>query len=702
MTLEVAKTIALNPRLVEVMHKRQYARLQEQNFFLADEEYGDFKHLGIHIADQDGINRFFSWTTKTVGQNALAWRKDLVTFYQNPKPTAVISIGKFDMTFKGTVPIFDRENRFLGIVEAITHFNSIAENLAKKDIYSVVVIDKRFNKQLVHPFSPHFIDGYRISNLNLDPIVSGFLKKYGVEYFIKNKDAGYVVPEENHISGYYVVSVPIKNIQGEVIGYYLAFVADRFGLAVQQFYSFAFMVLGILLFFYITYLVYRKQRENDALIENLDKEVERKTSENIELMNHDALTGSYSREKLLADIPVYNGAYAVLFNIRTFSKINEIYGFKIGNEVLKAVAEQIETLLSRKIYRIQGDEFVFVTKTYKKDILSIQKKFLPIMRVMESENIYLRPSFSFGVTRISTHHHVLRELAVAVRESKQMHHKSYIFYHQKIGKNNFIKINNLLYSALYQGESAMTAPYFQAVADDKAEIIPYFQAIIDNRSGKIRRYEALARLVAGKKVYEPFAFLDVAVSSGMMSKMTQKMIQKSLILFSRLEDEEVGISFNISAQDLLGNDLLDCLIEQCREYDIAPERITLEILEGVVVGATEKYSTRLEQLQREGFKLAIDDFGIEYSNFERIDTMDIDLIKIDGKYIKSIIEDAKSQIIVQSIVYFAKKLGIEVVAEYVENEKIYAAVKELGIEYSQGHYFAEPSPDFLTGTISPA
>jgi diguanylate cyclase (GGDEF)-like protein len=437
----------------------------------------------------------------------------------------------------------------------------------------------------------------------------------------------------------------------------------------------------IVLFFYVSYLVYRKNRENDYLIQNLDHEVQKKTNENIELLSSDSLTGSYSKDKFLTTVHKYNGQYAVLLNIRNFSKINEVYNFKVGDEVLKLVVQRIEALLSRKIYRIHGDEFAFITKQYKKDIAAIREMFLQTSIWTTEQRVSLRLIFSFGVAKITKDHYMLKELAIAIKSSKKMLYRDYVFYRPKVSQNDFIAINALLHDALNK--------------ETHTKIVPYFQAIIDNRSGKVGKYEALARLISGKKIYQPLDFLDIAFSSGLMPKLTEKMIQKSLALFSKVEDEKVGISFNITEDDFLTLNLVAYLIEQCKYYDVKPERVTLEILEGITSRAAKKHIIQLEQLRRAGFQLAIDDFGVEYSNFERIVDAEIDLIKIDSKYIKNLTGSPKSRIIVQSITDSAHKLGIEVVAEYVENEEIHSAVKGLGIDYSQGYFFSEPSPTFV-------
>ena len=116
----------------------------------------------------------------------------------------------------------------------------------------------------------------------------------------------------------------------------------------------------------------------------------------------------------------------------------------------------------------------------------------------------------------------------------------------------------------------------------------------------------------------------------------------------------------------------------------------LEILEGVSVSGKKNHINQLKAFKEMGLKLAIDDFGAEYSNFERLLELDVDFLKIDAKYIKNIDTDKKSYEIVKAIATFAKNLGIECGAEFVHSKEVQEKIEELGIEYSQGFYFDEP------------
>jgi len=124
-------------------------------------------------------------------------------------------------------------------------------------------------------------------------------------------------------------------------------------------------------------------------------------------------------------------------------------------------------------------------------------------------------------------------------------------------------------------------------------------------------------------------------------------------------------------------------------YKTEAHRITIEITEEEKVKNEKKIQEFVAKLKRYGVKIAIDDFGKGESNFSRIQAYQPDYIKIDGSLIKNIEHDTFSKDLVETIVFFATKQNIKTIAEFVENENIYNILTDLGVDYSQGHYFAK-------------
>ena len=130
------------------------------------------------------------------------------------------------------------------------------------------------------------------------------------------------------------------------------------------------------------------------------------------------------------------------------------------------------------------------------------------------------------------------------------------------------------------------------------------------------------------------------------------------------------------------------------QFALDPKRVTFEILENITVAKNSRRITQeLNRLQMMGFKIAIDDFGIENSNFSRLLEINLDFIKIDVIFIKNLKNNERNRTITRAIVNLAKTLGIQTVAEFVEDAEVYGIVKQCGIDFAQGYHVGRPAPE---------
>ena len=131
-------------------------------------------------------------------------------------------------------------------------------------------------------------------------------------------------------------------------------------------------------------------------------------------------------------------------------------------------------------------------------------------------------------------------------------------------------------------------------------------------------------------------------------------------------------------------------MKYCEKYDIKPKQVLLEILENIESLNSLDAIEQISSLRGHGFKVMVDDFGSKNSNFSRLLEFCPEYIKIDGEFIKNIVEDKRSQIIVEAIVDVCHKSGIKVIAEYVHSKEVFQKVIDMGIDYSQGFYLGKP------------
>ncbi|PHS57782.1 MAG: diguanylate cyclase [Sulfurimonas sp.] len=396
---------------------------------------------------------------------------------------------------------------------------------------------------------------------------------------------------------------------------------------------------------------------------------------------HDSLTNLYNKTYLEKILRKNKKNILLLVNINNFSYINTAYGFEIGDKLLKEVAIELkENFNAKTICRINADEFALI---YNKEvdivkiILDIQNYFYNL--ILNIENIILNISFNYGVA--CSKKDVLKNAALALKQSKENGKNHYYIFDKNSDAINsaqrqeFIASNNLLRDAL-----------------NEDRVVPYFQAIHNNTTNTITKYEALVRILKDGEVISPYKFLKPAKLSGLLTKITKVMIDKCFKIMAPLKYD---FSINITEDDLNRNYLSNYLSEAAIKYKIDVKRVTLEILEGVSSTGKKNHIKQLSEIKALGFNLAIDDFGAEYSNFERILDLDIDFIKIDSKYIKDIDTNKKSYEITRAIAFFAHNANIICIAEFVHSQSVQDIVNKLGINYSQGYFFAEPRAEVI-------
>lgn len=396
------------------------------------------------------------------------------------------------------------------------------------------------------------------------------------------------------------------------------------------------------------------------------------------MLFHDKLTTLHNKSYLEQLLKSDNKHTLILLNINNFSYINTAYGFEVGDKLLIKIADILkENFITDATCHINSDEFslLFNKKIDIKMMVSgIRNCFYS--QEIQIDSIDLNISFSFGA--VYGKYDLLRNAALALKQAKESgKNKLYIFDYTQENINHsqregFIQANNLIHNAL-----------------NEDRVVPFFQGIRDNETQKIIKFESLVRIIEDGEIISPFIFLKAAKLSGLLPEITKVMIDKS---FAIMQDNAYTFSINITEDDLNNDYLVEFLKAKSLQYHVKSNRVILEILEGISSNAKRNHISQLKQLKNKGYALAIDDFGSEYSNFERVLELDIDFLKIDAKYIKDIHTNKKSYEITKAIAFFAKNVNIPCIAEFVHNQEVQNIIEALGIEFSQGYLFSEPNP----------
>lgn len=428
-------------------------------------------------------------------------------------------------------------------------------------------------------------------------------------------------------------------------------------------------------------------RERDEDIQQMNSFLESKvlerTQEIEKVATTDELTGLSNRTKLNKDILKNKDTHkaVLLINLDDFAQINNVYGMHIGDTVLKEVSSLIKKLVptTSQCYRFSADEFIVIMPDVSDEeaieVANLLKDYVNKNHVtIPDERLDFKITFTIGIA-YGNDDSIVKMANIAFTEAREN------------GKNRFQVYNpDSLVEEQHSNNIYWANELKKAIETDN--LIPYFQPIINNETNKPEKFECLVRMVdPSGAIISPAKFLEPAKRTGTASVITKIMIEKS---FAYFRDRPFEFSINITDSDFKEGTLKEYLIEKAREYDIRHERVVIEMLESISMRGSSYAVEQINDLYNQGFKIAIDDFGADYSNFSRLLELKVDYIKIDGLFIKNIHTDINSYKIVSSINDFAKSVNAKVIAEFVHSKEVHDKVVELGIEYSQGYYFSPP------------
>lgn len=214
-TLSIALALSKDNELHKKLATHNYSNLDYKSISEQFRISTKFKTIWIQIIDKEGVSVYRSWTNKK--GDSLLFRKDLKDFMEKKRISTLISVGLYSMAIKSRVPIIDNENNFLGAIEVISQFNSIANNLKENNIDSIIIVDKKYKETIKFPYSQTFIDDYYIANINMNKDLINYLIKNNIEKYI-NMDS-YIIENNYLISKY-----NLYNEKSEQLGYILNFV----------------------------------------------------------------------------------------------------------------------------------------------------------------------------------------------------------------------------------------------------------------------------------------------------------------------------------------------------------------------------------------------------------------------------------------------------------------------------------------------
>ena len=369
--------------------------------------------------------------------------------------------------------------------------------------------------------------------------------------------------------------------------------------------------------------------------------------------------------------------HVVLVDLDGFQQINDTYGHPAGDEVLLRISERLTRVCAdRRLGRFGGDEFVIVTEPGED----------PGTLISDVRNAVVRPldgvsaagwqlglsAGSCPVARVAEPGELLRRADVALVFAKAAGRSRYVAYDGALDAAQTERrlLGQQLRRALVTGQFEMR-----------------FEPIVDLADGHLVSCESLVRWRhPWRGVLSPREFMQTAEDEGLQGDLDLWVAEQVVMVaadWSRA-GYRLGVGLNVSAQGL-AKGFAGHLGELCRRHELAPERLTVELMETIRPRA--ELTPEIEALGALGVRLAIDDFGTGYSSLASIHRLQAAAIKIDGAFVDGVESDDGCRSIIRASVSIARTFGMRVIAEWVQRESQRQALLALGVDEGQGSLF---------------
>lgn len=438
------------------------------------------------------------------------------------------------------------------------------------------------------------------------------------------------------------------------------------------------------------------QREIDATVSRKA----RTTAENDlhYLSYHDTLTSLLNRQEFERQLRLHadtaNTPFSVLMylDLDQFKIINDTCGHVAGDELLKQVTNALQQHIrdGDLLARLGGDEFgVLLANTSKEYALGLAKRIRNEIQELRFswKNTPYTVSISIGLVATDEHNGVIDQLLSSAdiacylakekgQDGIQWYSEDDEVYHQR------------------RSEMQWVGKIRQSLKDNR--FVLHFQPMKQLSPGNDGAHgEFLVRLEEDGKLVPPGAFIPAAEKFNLMPLIDRWVIDNAFqyLAESGLGNKDEGTFFiNLSGRTLSDPAFFNDVRILLKKHGIKSNRICLEITETAAIDNLTDAVGFISEIRDEGFKFALDDFGVGMSSFSYLKTFPVDYLKIDGSFVRNLLNDPIDHGIVEACNQVSHRAGLKTIAEFVENEEIEAALKIIGVDFGQGFSIAKPGP----------
>src|SRR5829696_306835 len=391
---------------------------------------------------------------------------------------------------------------------------------------------------------------------------------------------------------------------------------------------------------------------------------------------------------------------ALLFmDLDNFKIVNDSLGHELGDKLLVAVVERLRSSLrpGDTLARLGGDEFTVLVEDVRspENVVRVAERIAEDLRgpfVIEGRELFVRASIgiAMGDARAKSAEELLRDADTAMYQAKEDAADFRMFdpgmYERVLER---MELENDLRRALEKEEfSVHYQPKFRLGQQERAEEV-----------------EALVRWKHPRRGFMlPDEFIPIAEETGLIISIGGWVMKEACYQAKEWQerypnDPPLGVCVNLSAAQVRHPGLLQDVRQALRESALEPASLTLEITEGALLKDTELLKRIFVELKALGVRLAIDDFGKEYSSLSYLKRLPVDVLKINGPFVKSLGKDSTNTTIVETVISLAHSLDLEVTGEGVERAEQLEHLKRMECDFVQGYYLVRPQPSEEVETL---
>jgi len=415
------------------------------------------------------------------------------------------------------------------------------------------------------------------------------------------------------------------------------------------------------------------------------------------LVDHDFLTGLLNgrrfQQMLAQEVEVasrYGGGGALLLlDLDHFKDVNDQFGHKAGDDLLKTVAIELRGRIRSTdiLARLGGDEFGIVLRHADEERAQVVAQ--GIVRAVArhtatlgEQRIAVTASVGIATFGYHTDVEILAGADMAMYDAKAGGRNGFAVYRQHAG------------ARLHRTSRLAEAERIQhALAHDR--LVLYCQPILDLSTNEISQYELLVRLQDERgELLPPSTFLYVAERFGTIRAIDLWVVRQAIALVAAHQRAGRPTTFNvnISAKSIGDVALIDAIDDALTAAGADPSRLVFELTETAAIGNMDNAKTFTNAVRSRGCRLALDDFGSGFGSFYYLKHLPFDYFKIDGDFIRGFAANPTDQLVVEAIVAIARGLGKKTVAEFVTDQAMTDRLRRSGVDYAQGYHIGEPRP----------